>query len=173
MLASLAIALIVFLKFAIPVGIVFAPFTFGWANFVLDTIDGDLLIPLGLSDPVYQPIDKLADWFTYVGMVLAARRHKWEVRNWIYALFIFRSIGQIAFFVIGDERVFFVFQNLLEPLFLVYATIVVFRKAKAYDFYRKHRIAIWVFVILYKFQDEWVTHVGNIDRSELIKNLFS
>jgi hypothetical protein len=26
---------------------------------------------------------------------------------------------------------------------------------------------------VYKLQDEWVTHVGNIDRTELIKSLFT
>ena len=44
------IGVIVVAKFAIPVLIVRFPFAAGWANFVLDTVDGDLLIPLGLED---------------------------------------------------------------------------------------------------------------------------
>ena len=31
---------------------------------------------------------------------------------------------------------------------------------------------IWVLVIAYKMQDEYLTHVGNVDRTELIGRLF-
>jgi hypothetical protein len=33
-------------------------------------------------------------------------------------------------------------------------------------------VLIVVLVVLYKLQDEYVTHVGNIDRTELIGRLF-
>jgi len=174
MFKVIGIGLVIFLKFAIPVVIVFLPFIAGWANFVLDTIDGDILIPLGLSDSTYQPIDKIADWVTYIGMALAAWRFKWGIRKWIYGLFIFRSIGQLAFLTTGDERLFFYFPNFLEPLFLIYATIFFFKKAKellAYDLYLKYKWAIWIFVIIYKMQDEYITHIANTDRSDFIKGL--
>ena len=173
MLAEIAIAIIIFLKYAIPIAIIFVPFFAGWGNFVLDSIDGDLLLPLGLSDSVYQLIDKSADWITYVGMVFAAWRFKWQIRKWIYILFGLRTVGQIAFFIFLDERIFFFFPNFLEPLFLVFATIVFFKKSQAYDFYLKHKIAIWIFVILYKLQDEWITHISNLDRTELILRFFN
>ena len=73
------IGVIVVAKFAIPVLIVRFPFAAGWANFVLDTVDGDLLIPLGLEDGPYQLIDKAADWCTYVGMVFVAR--EWTIKT--------------------------------------------------------------------------------------------
>ena len=41
------------------VSIVFYPFIGAWLNFILDTIDGDILIPLGLTDPIYQLVDRL------------------------------------------------------------------------------------------------------------------
>jgi len=164
--------LIITLKFLIPLGIVFSPFYFGWINFILDTIDGDLLIPLGMTDANYQPIDKIADWATYVGMVFASWRLRWKIRKWIYGLFIFRSIGQIVFLLFGDERIFFIFPNFLEPLFLIYATVVLFKKGSAYEFYLRHKIWIWLFIIIYKMQDEWITHIGNIDRSDILQSLF-
>ena len=71
------IALIVAAKFALPVLIVRFPFAAGWANFVLDSVDGDLLIPLGLPNEVYQPVDKLSDWVTYVAIVVVAYRNAW------------------------------------------------------------------------------------------------
>lgn len=166
----IGIAIIVGLKFGLPLLFLRFPFAAGWANFVLDSIDGDLLVPLGLSDAVYQPIDKGADWVSYVFMVLAARA--WPIRRAAVALFALRSIGQGLFFATGDERVFFLFPNFLEPLFLAYATIRVARRAEAEAFYMRHRLAVWLIVFLYKMQDEWVTHIGNVDRTELIRGLF-
>jgi len=172
MLNLCLISLIVFLKFAIPVAIVFFPFIGGWANFILDTIDGDFLIPLGLEDSTYQLIDKLADWATYGGMILAAWRFKWQIKKWLYGLFALRSVGQLAFLLFRDERLFFYFPNFLEPLFLIYATMVFFKKTETPAFYLKHKWAIWIFVIVYKMQDEYITHLANIDRTELIKRLW-
>lgn len=172
---TVAIAVIIGLKFLIPIGIGFFPFAFGWANFVLDTIDGDLLVPLGLADSTYQPIDKLADWATYIGMVVAAWRFDWSIRRWVYALFLYRSIGQVLFLVTGAEWWLFVFANFLEPLFLVYATASFFLKSeeRTAAWFLRHRTVIVVLVVLYKLQDEYVTHIGNIDRTELITNLFN
>ncbi len=167
----IAIAVIIAAKFIVPVLIVPFPFAAGWANFVLDTVDGDLLIPLGLDDEPYQLIDKAADWFTYVGMVVAARN--WKIRRTVIVLFLFRTVGQLLFFISSAEIVFFFFPNFLEPLFLIYATIRHFRPERVAEIYSRHRVGIWVFVVLYKLQDEWVTHVGNIDRTELITDLFS
>ena len=164
-----AIALIVAAKYALPVLLIRYPFAAGWANFVLDTVDGDILIPLGLSDPVYQNIDKSADWVTYVFMVVAAWR--WPLRNWIIGLFVFRSIGQALFFITQNELMFFFFPNFLEPLFLAYATILHFKGDEAFAFFKRNMVWILAIVILYKLQDEYVTHVGNIDRSELISRI--
>jgi hypothetical protein len=168
---AFAIVLIVIAKYVVPVLIAPFPFAAGWANFVLDTVDGDLLIPLGLDDGLYQLIDKSADWLTYVGMLFAAR--EWKIKRTVFVLFVFRTFGQLLFFITGAEIVFFLFPNFLEPLFLIYATIRHFKPDRVVEIYMRHRVAIWVFVVLYKMQDEWITHVGNLDRTELIRGLFS
>ena len=176
MINLIIIGLIIFLKFAIPAAITFFPFAAGWANFVLDTIDGDILIPLGMQDAAYQPIDKIADWFTYAGMVAAAWRFKWCIKKWIYGLFAFRSIGQAAFLLTGNERFFFYFPNFLEPLFLIYATILFFKKSnqpQAWQFFLKHKISLAAFIIIYKMQDEYFTHLANLDRTDFFRQLFS
>jgi len=90
-----AMALIVAAKFALPLLIVRFPFAAGWANFVLDSVDGDLLIPLGLPNATYQPIDKLADWATYAAIVVVAFRNEWPTKRLMLGLFLFRSIGQV------------------------------------------------------------------------------
>ena len=71
-LATAAIVLIVAAKFAVPLLILRFPFAAGWANFALDGVDGDLLIPLGLPNEIYQPIDKVTDWVAYVVIVILA-----------------------------------------------------------------------------------------------------
>lgn len=168
---TVALVALVALKYLLPVLLIPFPFAAGWSNFVLDSVDGDMLIPLGLPNEVYQRIDKSADWVTYVFMVAAAWR--WPMRRVVIALFVFRSVGQALFFLTEDEFVFFLFPNFLEPLFLGYATILFFLGSRAPAFYRRHILAIWVVVFLYKMQDEWITHVGNVDRTELIRGLFS
>jgi len=166
---TLLAPVIIALKYLLPILLIPFPFAAGWANFVLDSVDGDILIPAGVQDRTYQLIDKSADWVTYVFMVIAGRR--WPIRRWLAGLFVLRSIGQALFFVTADERVFFLFPNFLEPLFLIYATVLFFKEDEGHDFYVRHRLAIWIFIVLYKLQDEWMLHVGNIDRTDLLRRL--
>jgi hypothetical protein len=175
-----AIALIIIGKFGLPVLIVWFPFAAGWANFVLDSVDGDLLVPLGLPNENYQPVDKLADWATYVAMVVAAFRNGWPIRRLILGLFVFRSIGQVCFLLTGNELFLAAFPNFLEPLFLVTATMLVWQrevrhkvdwKDRAFALLARHKWLIGTLIVVYKLQDEYITHVGNIDRSDLLRQL--
>lgn len=170
---QILIIIIVALKYLSPFLLPFFPFGVGWFNFVLDTVDGDLLIPMGLDSDTYQLIDKSADYVTYIMMVVAA--YKWRIKKEIIITFALRTIGQILFFLTKNEIYFFYFPNLLEPLFLIYATILHFKKdeEKTYKVYKKYWILIWAFILVYKFQDEYITHVGNIDRSTLVKDTWS
>lgn len=176
MVNVLIIAAVILLKFALPAAIVFFPFAAGWANFVLDSVDGDILVPAGMADENYQPIDKIADWCTYIGMAICAWRFRWRIRKWIYGLFIFRGIGQIAFLLTGDGRWFFLFPNFLEPLFLIYATIIFLKKrdeAAAFACFAKHKIAFVAGIFIYKMQDEYITHIAKFDRTDFFQDLFS
>lgn len=175
-----AIALIVAAKFGIPVLIVWFPFAAGWANFVLDGVDGDLLVPLGLPDATYQPVDKLADWATYVAMVVAAFRKAWPVRWLVLGLFLFRSVGQTCFLATGNELFLAAFPNFLEPLFLVTATVLAWQRAarhradwreRGFALLARHKWLVGTLIVVYKLQDEYITHVGNIDRSDLVRRL--
>lgn len=162
-------------KIALPLLILVWPFAAGWANFVLDGIDGDLLVPLGLPNETYQPVDKLTDWLTYVCMVGAAYRAAWPIRRLVLALFLYRSIGQVAFLATGNELLLALFPNFLEPLFLVTATLLWWNRAvrhwpdwraRSFATLRRHRWAIGAGIVVYKLVDEWITHIGNIDRSD-------
>lgn len=164
------IVIVVALKILLPLAIPWFPFAAGWANFLLDSFDGDILVPAGLPEPTYQLLDKATDWLTYVMIVVWGWRL--PIRREVLATFVLRSVGQAAFFVTRNELALFYFPNLLEPLFLIYASIARMRGAeRVQTIYRRHLVAIWAFILLYKLQDEWVTHVGNVDRSELLGRL--
>jgi len=176
-----AIALIIAAKFGLPLLILRFPFAAGWANFFLDSIDGDLLIPLGLADAIYQPVDKLADWVTYVAIVAVAYRSAWPTKRLMLGLFLFRSVGQVSFLLSGNELLLAVFPNFLEPLFLVTASILAWERvvrrfpdwrARGFAILRRYRWLIGTLIVIYKLQDEYFTHVANIDRSDFVRQLF-
>lgn len=174
------IALIVAAKFALPVLIVRLPFAAGWANFVLDAVDGDLLIPLGLPNEIYQPVDKLSDWVTYVAIVVVAYRNAWPTKRLMLGLFLFRSIGQVGFLATGNELLLAAFPNFLEPLFLATASILAWERvvchlpdwqAQGFKLLARHRWLIGTVIVVYKLQDEYFTHIANLDRSEFVQHL--
>jgi hypothetical protein len=175
-----AIALIVAAKFGLPLLILRFPFAAGWANFFLDSFDGDLLIPLGLPNEVYQPVDKITDWLTYVVIVVYVFWKAWPIRRFMLALFLYRSVGQISFLVTGNELLLALFPNFLEPLFLVTISILTFERVvrrvpdweeRGFAILVRYRWLIGGTIVAYKLIDEYITHVGNIDRSELLQRL--
>ena len=179
-LETAAIVLIVALKFALPLLIIRFPFAAGWANFALDGIDGDLLIPLGLPNDIYQPVDKISDWVTYVAIVVVGYRNQWPIRRLMLGLFLFRSIGQVAFLLTEEELFLALFPNFLEPLFLVAATILAWQRVVrhhpnwqevGFAALHQYRWPLGILIVVYKLQDEWFTHVANIDRSEFFQQL--
>ena len=179
-LETAGIVLIVAAKFVLPLLIVPFPFAAGWANFFLDGVDGDLLIPLGLPNETYQPVDKVTDWVTYVAMVIVAYRNAWPTKRLMLGLFLFRSIGQAGFLLTGNELQLAFFPNFLEPLFLVTATILAWERAvrhladwqeRGFALLHRHRWLIGTLIVVYKLQDEYFTHVANVDRSEFFQQL--
>ncbi len=160
-------AFIVLLKFLVPSLMLVFPLIGVWANYLLDIVDGDILMTLGMNEYLYQTIDKSADLVSYVFMLILGMR--WRVSKIIAILFVYRLIGQLAFFITRNELVFVLFQNLLEPFLLIYTVLVFkFRNDKdAYAFYKKHLIIIWSVVLIYKIWNEWYLHFANIDLSTI------
>lgn len=162
-------ALTISLKFVIPSFMLRFPFAGAWGNYVLDCIDGDILLELGVPEETYQSIDKSADYFSYVIMLIVGLR--WRIKRTIMLLFVYRTIGQALFFRTRNELAFFCFPNFLEPLVMIYS-LLLFRQRgqeqQAYAVYQRHRLPIWIIIIAYKLWNEWTLHVANIDLSERI-----
>lgn len=162
------ILFIILLKILVPALMLKLPIFGLWGNYFLDVVDGDILLSLGLEENTYQTIDKLADLVSYIFMLFLGLR--WSIRKTILILFIYRLIGQMLFFITGNELIFFYFQNFLEPLMMIYALILFKQKSekKAYVTYKKYLILIWAIVLVYKVWNEWYLHFANIDLSLLL-----
>lgn len=159
--------LVITLKFLVPLSMLWFPFIGVWGNYILDVVDGDILLSLGLTDSTYQNIDKFADLISYIFMLVLGLR--WRIKNIIIVLFVYRLIGQILFFITLDERVFLYFQNFLEPLMMAYTFLILINKSeeKAHQVYKKYFYLVWAIVIGYKLWNEWYLHFANIDLSKL------
>lgn len=167
-MVTLPIALVIAAKIIIPSLMLLSPLLGIWGNYFFDIIDGDILLSLGLSDATYQTLDKSIDLFTYVLMLIVGLR--WHIRKTVIILFCYRLVGQILYFISGNELIFFYFQNFLEPLLLIYTLLIFKNKSedKAYEVYKKHWKIVWGIVFVYKIWNEWYLHFANIDLSLLI-----
>lgn len=166
--------LIVTLKLFIPPLMLKFPFFSLWANYFWDVIDGDMLKFLGMSESFYQTLDKSIDLYSYIFMFWLGLRLK--IKKLVIGLFIYRLVGQLLFFLIGNELVFFLFQNFLEPLLMIYTLILFVNKgneSKAFLFYKKHQLIIWLVILGYKIWNEWYLHVANIDLSQFFFGISS
>jgi hypothetical protein len=166
---KLALGALIALKFVVPLLILWFPFQASWANFVWDTIDGDILLRLGLDFDLYQTIDKVADYVTYIVMLVVGWR--WKVKKTIIALFAIRTVGQVLFFATGAEQIFFFLPNFLEPFFMVYSFIMWKFKAEGHARYLQHRFLVWGIIVPYKMWNEWNTHIANIELSDVFFDL--
>ncbi len=159
--------IVIALKFIVPSFMLAFPFAASWSNYVLDVVDGDVLQSLGLGEYWYQTIDKTADYFSYIMMLVVGLR--WRIRKTIVTLFIYRTIGQALFFLTRNELMLFYFQNFLEPLVMIYALLIFKNKSeeKAYALYKKYFVLIWTIILAYKIWNEWYLHFANIDLSTI------
>lgn len=155
-------------KFLIPPFMLVFPFQAIWINYILDVVDGDILMQFGMNEFTYQTLDKAADYFSYIFMLILGLR--WRIKRTIVILFIYRTIGQVLFFITRNELMLFYFQNFLEPLAMIYVLLLFRHKSegKAFFSYKRHFWLIWVIILIYKIWNEWYLHFANIDLSTLI-----
>lgn len=159
---------IVLLRFLVPPLMLLFPF-FGFvATIFLDVVDGDILGFLGMSEAQYQFIDKVADYYAYIFMLVMA--WKWPIRNLLIGLLAFRGIGQALFFLTQERVMLVFFPNFFELLLLVYVSLFFWNKSleKAHAVYMQYLQAIWLVIIVGKVINEWQLHVAQISISMLL-----
>lgn len=103
----LLLYLIIALKFIVPILMLYSPFVGAWGNYFLDVVDGDILLELRMSEYAYQTIDKIADYFSYIIMLIVGIR--WRIKRLIIIFFIYRTIGQVLFFHNTERAGLFLF----------------------------------------------------------------
>lgn len=115
-----------------------------------------------------------------MAIVIVSFRKGWPIRRLMLGLFLFRTVGQVGFLLTGDELFLAAFPNFLEPLFLVTVTILAWERAirhepdwqeRGFAVLHRHRWLIGTVFVVHKLVDEWITHIGNIDRSDLLGQL--
>jgi len=74
------------LRFLVPPLMLKFPLFGAWSNHILDSVDGDVLLELGMREETYQTIDRVADFFSYVIMLILGLR--WQIRHVIILLFL-------------------------------------------------------------------------------------
>lgn len=164
-MVNILLYIVISLKFVVPVFMLKFPFWGVWGNYFLDVLDGDVLHFLGMGEFTYQTMDKAADLWSYVFMLFLGLRFR--IKRLVIILFAYRLVGQILFFMTRDEKIFFYFQNFLEPLMMAYTLLLLVRgsEAGAYKTYKEHIVLIWVIIIAYKVWNEWYLHIANVDLS--------
>jgi hypothetical protein len=164
-MGQLIVIIVIAAKYILPLVILKYPFAASLTNFILDSIDGDVLMHFGMPFATYAIVDKAADWVTYLAMFWVGR--KWEIGRTITFLFIYRTIGQFAYFATGNDLLLFIFPNFLEPLFIIYSFLLFKDKKKAYARYKKYILPIWVGIIIFKMWNEYNVHLGHRDLSSI------
>ena len=154
------------LRFILPFFYFKFPFQASWFNFLLDTIDGDIIMGGGLAMATYIKIDKIADFLAYIAMFLVGR--KWQIGKTIKWLFVYRLVGTVFYAATDNDLVFMLFLNLLEPIFMVFSLLLFINKEKAYSRYKNHIVPIWAFILAYKVFNEYTLHLGHIDVSGML-----
>lgn len=160
--------ILVGLRFVVPPLMLWFPIPGVLATLFLDVVDGDLLGWLGMSEESYQFIDKIADYYGYIFMMILGLR--WPIRNILAFLLAFRSIGQLIFLLTNERLVLVAFPNFFEALVLVFVGLLIWRKTidRAYQTYRHYLWQIWAFIITLKILNEWQLHFAQISISNLL-----
>lgn len=131
-----------------------APLAAGLLTIFLDAIDGNLLfITFEMPRDLYQNYDKIMDLVSYAAMLIIGLRL--PIRKYVIAAFVYRTIGQILFFITQNDRMFFFFPNFLELPFIAY---FMFKKFGREIFFLKYQILVYLILGFIKLGMEYSIH---------------
>ena len=162
--ATVVFAVVVGLRFLVPLFIPRFPLPAVLACLVLDGIDQSVFQAFGFDPPGYQNYDKAMDLF-YLSVAFLS-----SLQNWTHPgavgisrfLFFYRMVGVMAFEITGVRALLLVFPNTFEYFFIAYE--VVRLRWDPRRFSRRTWIltaaAIWIVV---KLPQEYWIHVAQLD----------
>ena len=157
--------------FVILLRILVAPLIFIWPlsaiilSFFLDIIDIEFASRKVLTLSEYERYDKALDLWWYLNTMTFSWFHLPNYRFLLLILFIFRTIGKIIFFLKNNRRIFFLFPNFFENIFLLIFFSLYFKQLN-FLLDKKHLFISLSIVVLLKILQEWWVHIAKISISE-------
>jgi len=129
-------------------------------DLVYDGIDGwffRYFMKVETTSLIYQNYDKLFDYLFYIALIIALFRVQIHYFPVFFALLIFRSIGQIVYFIKHDRKILFYFPNLFEETALV---VLLFERFSPNQFAKPLIIIVLaLIVVVFKIANEYMIHV--------------
>ncbi len=172
----LGTVLVLTIRLAVPLTIVRWPLWGGLLSIVADTVDILMFQLWGFPGFIgYQELDKLLDVYYLTIEVIVAQAWPGLPRTIASVLFGHRLLGVALFEVTGERLMLFVFLNLFEGFYLLYAYMRAYRPA----YVLTGRVAaMWLTALLVpKMAQEYVLHyakfLDDLVAVEIISDVFS
>ena len=123
-----------------------------------DLLVRDLVDVGGVPD--YQSLDKWLDQVYMACFLVVALRWQGIERSIAVGLYVFRLVGFVAFELVGDRTLLFLFPNVFELWFLTVAALHRFKPGFVWT--RGRLIVVLAVITGIKEVQEWALHVGRI-----------
>lgn len=117
------VKLVVFLRFLFGPTIFFFPRLTSVISFLLDWMDGEIFKRAGYSHKQYSFYDKSLDYYWYIWILLYILLIDIPYKVLFISLFLFRTVGQILYFLTKKEIYLLIFFNAFEILFFYYLAV--------------------------------------------------
>ena len=148
-----------------------APLIFIWPlpaiilSFFLDVIDIEFASKKVLTLSEYERYDKALDTWWYLNVMIFTWFQLPNYRHILLILFIFRSIGEVIFFIKNDRKIFFLFPNFFENIFFLIFFSIYFKQL---NFLLSEKFIFFSLsvVIITKIFQEWCVHIAQISIPE-------
>lgn len=148
---------IVWLARVVAVFVVFVdPFWAIIVSLALDSLDSIPAYKAGYTFKEYTRYDKVLDYWWYVVVLYVSLGLPF--RNLMIVLFVVRTIGQVLALWSGDTKLFFLFPNVFENMFIIYVFTTKFFPGLSELFTAKYIGYPLVLAILTKLVHEYVVH---------------
>jgi len=162
--ATFVFAVVVGLRFVVPLFIPKWPLPAVFACLVLDGIDQSIFQRFGFDPPGYQNYDKAMDLF-YLSIAFLASLQNWTRSSAVGLsrfLFFYRMVGVMAFEITGNRTLLLIFPNTFEYFFIAYELVRLRWDPRRFGlkFWLVTAAAIWIVI---KLPQEYWIHVAQLD----------
>jgi len=133
-------------------------------TFLLDWADGEFFKRAGYPHSKYTLYDKILDYYWYVFILIYIFLYDVPSKRVFLILFLFRSLGQILFFLTKKEIYFFLFPNIFEIGFYFYLITLLFPELDSFMYFPKiiYPLLVITLVVLIR---EYIVNIRKMNLS--------